>query len=475
MKIWGSANILTPIEIEEIERRAFYILSKIGVRIDHPEIRKHLRKFGALESGSVLFFPEKIVEDLLLSSRRIDYDFSESFECSAGAYPQFFLPPGSRKPVNYSLKNMENMIRLADYLENIDIIYSGLGIPADTGIRSFELYQKLMRWKYFKRVVSPVASFKPYHDGPGLISSGNMVKHSLEFGGIMASEEGGDIIDYTYGDVYINSPLYFDRCQAGIFWELYINGCHCDVGTVMSMGGSAPVTFHSALPLQLAEILFINFLQRFFYEIPVLTFASVLAPIDMGRGIFRYGRPELSIAISAMGQIARKYGTLFNCCSYFCDAKLPSSEAGMQKTASAIAAVYAGAYGIGTAGLLSTDEIVSPEQLVIDAEFSGAIKRLAANINIIDTPEEFEMIEMVGHGGSFTGETDTAANYKANWNPDFFSKEVLSGWLSGDQKIDIDYAGEIYAKALEEHERIYIREITEKKILKLIKRVEKDS
>ena len=469
MKVWGSAEVLSPEEIKEIEQRAFFILSNIGVRVDHPEIRKRLKESGASEKENILFFPGKVVEDFLKAGSRIEYDFSRSFECSAGAYPQFFLPPGKRTPVPCKLKNMEDMVRLADCLDNIDVVYSGLGMPADVDNRVFELYQKLIRWKYFRKVKSPVSVFKPYHDGPSLTSSRQRVKHFLEFGEIMASEEGGVIGDYIYGDVYINSPLYFDKNQSEIFWEYFINGCHCDVGSVMSLGGTAPVTFSSALPLQLAELLFINILQRIFYGIPVLNFVSVLAPLDMKKGLFQYGRPELSIAISAMGQIARKYGALFNCSSFYCDAKLPSSEAGMQKTISAVAAVYAGSYGIGSAGLLSVDEVASPEQLIIDSEFAGAVKRLAKGIDIINYPEELEMIDRVGHGGSFIGEVNTARYYRENWLPQFFSKEMLSGWLGGEHKIDTDYARDIYSEILKTHDKIYIKESTEKKILKFIK------
>ncbi len=475
MKIWGSANILSEKEIESIEYRASHILSNIGFRVDHKEIRKLLKESGALEKENILFFPDKIIDEFLYTSTRIDYDFSTEFECSAGAYPQFFLPAGKKTPVLYCIEDMEKMIRLADFLDNIDIVYSGLGIPEDINIRSFELYQKLLRWKYFKRVVSPVSNFKTYHDGPSLISAGETVRYAIEFGGIMAEEEGGIAADYTYGDVYFNSPLYFDRKQAEIFWELYRNGCHCDVGTVMTLGGSAPVTLASALPLQLAEIIFINILQRVFYGIPVLSFASVLAPLDMKKGIFQYGRPELSIAISAMGQLARKYGALFNCCSYFCDAKLPSSEAGMQKTISAISAVYAGSYGIGPGGLLSIDEVISPEQLIIDSEFAGAIKRFSKSTDILEDSEEFEAIKKAGFGGSFIGDPVTAKRFKENWQPHFFSNENLSEWLAGEHRIDTDYATEIYLKMLRDHDRVYIRDTTEKKLLKLIERLNKDN
>ncbi len=475
MKVWGSAEVLAAGEIEEIEQRAFFILSNTGIRVEHQGIRKRLKEFGASEKENILFFSSKDVGDFLQAGSRIGYDFSRSFECAAGAYPQFFLTPGERTPVPFKMKNMEEMVKLADCLDNIDVIYSCLGIPHDMDIRVFELYQKLVRWKYFRRVKSPVSRFKPYHDGPSMISSRQMVKHFLEFGEIMASEEGGDISDYTYGDVYINSPLYFDKDQAAIFWELYINDCHCDVGSVMSLGGTAPVTFSSALPLQLAEILFINMLQWVFYRIPVLNFVSVLAPLDMKKGVFQYGRPELSIAISAMGQIARKYGALFNCSSFYCDAKLPSSEAGMQKTLSAVAAVYAGSYGIGSAGLLSVDEVASPEQLIIDAEFAGAIKRFAKGIDIVDRPGEFEMIDRVGHGGSFIGEVNTARYYKENWIPQFFSKDMLSGWLADERKIDIDHARDIYSEILKTHDKIYIKDSTEKKLIKLIKKAVKES
>ena len=137
---------------------------------------------------------------------------------------------------------------------------------------------------------------------------------------IMVSEENGNFRDYCFGDLHLLSPLCFDRIQSDIFLYLYKKGGACRVGSILTLGGTTPVTFATALPLQFAETLF--------------------------------GKPELSVTNLAIGHIARKYGASYLCNSYLCDAKLPSSEAGMQKTISAVSAILAGSKSFGCAGLL---------------------------------------------------------------------------------------------------------------------------
>jgi len=464
MTVWGSAQILTQSEIECIEAEAFRLLSEVGVRVEHEELLQALQEAGARTDGQVVRFPHFWMERFLRESQRVEEDFSSAFECSAGAYPQFFLPPGSQTPQPHSLATMGGMVRLADRLPNIDIVYSGMGIPSDVPPRTIELHQRLLRWKYFKPYRHPLAGFRPHHNGPSVVTEPSMCRYAAEMGEIMASDQGGSPRDYCYADTYLNSPLYFNRKEAELFFTLQGLDLHCDVGTVVTLGGSGPVTFSAALPLQLAEILFVNALQRIFYGEGTLNFAAVLAPIDMRRGTFRYGRPELSLGILAMGQLARRYGALFNACSFFCDAPLPSAAAGWQKATSALSAVFAGSTGTGTCGLLSVDEVGSPEQLIIDSEYAGALKRLARGSSLREGDSATELAAQVGHGGNFLAEPHTAEHCRELWEPGLF----------GSAAIEPELIRELWEQSLRDSGPGYIREDTEKALRQVIRKAERE-
>jgi len=472
MKIWGSADILNEKEMDLIENGMFEIFSEVGFKVEHTKILNSLKEAGAIVKNDRVLFSRKWLTNFLIESKRVDIDYSGNFDCWAGGFPQFYLPPGKKTPVFHTLESCEIMVKIADYLENIDVINSCMGIPGDIDGKIMELYQRLLVWKYFKKPKHFIQEYKPFHKGVSLVSSIEMCPLIFEMAELMKTEEGGEIQDYCFADLYLISPLFFDKLQGDIFWYLYEKGCHSDISTVLTLGGSAPVTFSAALPLQLAEIIFCNILQRIFFNINIIHMTNILAPLDMKTGLFQYGRPELSIGILAMGQLARRYGALFSCGSYYCDAKLPSSEAGMQKALSAVSCIFAGATGIGVAGLLSVDEVSSPEQLIIDSEFAGALKKFARSSEITVKEEDLEMIKRVGPGGNYFAEMHTVKHFKELWEPNFFSGINLSSWLKNDCRIDVDYAREIYKNVRKDNGRIYIKDSTEKSLINIIKKAE---
>jgi len=469
MKIWGSADILSDKEMDLIENGMFTIFSEVGFKVGHTKILNRLREAGAIFKNDRVLFSKKWIKKFLFDSKRIDIDFSANFDCWAGGFPQFYLPPGKSTPVFHTLNSCETMVKVADFLENIDVINSCMGVPGDVDIRVMELYQRILVWKYFKRPEHYIEKYKPFHKGVSLISSIEICPYIFEIAELMQAEEGGLIQD-CFADLYLISPLFFDSRQGDIFWYLYERGCHSDVSTVLTLGGSAPVTFSAALPLQLAEIIFCNILQRVFFNIEILHLTNILAPLDMKTGLFQYGRPELSIGILAIGQFARRYGAIFSCGSYYSDARLPSVEAGMQKALSAVSCIFAGATGVGVAGLLSVDEVASPEQLIIDSEFAGALKKFARSTETIVKEEDLEMIKKVGPCGNYFAEMHTVEHFRELWEPSIFSSGNLSSWQKNGSKIDLDLAREIYKEALESSDRVYIKESTEKSLINITKK-----
>ena len=61
----------------------------------------------------------------------------------------------------------------------------------------------------------------------------------------------------------------------------------------------------------------------------------------------------------------------------------PSFEAGMQRALTAIPTLIAGGVNIDS-GLLSTDEICSPIQMILDNESIGALKRFVTEFEVTE-------------------------------------------------------------------------------------------
>ena len=119
MKIWGSADILNKKEMDLIENGMFEILSEVGFKVEHTKILNSLKEAGAIVKNDRVLFSRKWLTNFLIESKRVDIDYSGNFDCWAGGFPQFYLPPGKKTPVFHTLESCEIMVKIADYLENI--------------------------------------------------------------------------------------------------------------------------------------------------------------------------------------------------------------------------------------------------------------------------------------------------------------------------------------------------------------------
>ena len=208
-------------------------------------------------------------------------------------------------------------------------------------------------------------------------------------------------------------------------------------------------------------------LSRIFFDRKVLQFRSWVSVLDMKKAMYPYGRPELALMHLAMGQLANFYHATFSAV-FSADAKVLSSEAGMQKAMGAICGIMAGARSLIAPGFLSVDEILSPVQLVIDNEFIGALKRLSEGFQVDKDKVAFNLIKEVGPGGFFTGTEHTVKYYrKEHWQPEIFSREMYRSWMSGDRKTDVERAADICKQILKEYHPVGIKEKTEKELRKV--------
>lgn len=464
MKVWGTAKVLNKKEIELISENALKILSEIGIKVPHNIMLEVLNDFGAIVDREKQFarFPQKLIADFFAASEKVKKDCYYPITFHGGAYPEYYMLPRTTKVQRHTLKTVADMTRLADYLDNVDDVRT-MGVPSDVPPILAPLYMRLITWKYSKRGHS------------GQIQITKICPYAVEMGEIMAENEGGKLSDYVYLDIELISPLQVGREEAQQFVYFWKRGLRVNVGNIITAGGTGPATLAGALSLNLAENLFINILDRVFYNQKMLHFYCSVTVLDMKTAAFRYGRPELGLTHLAMGQIARHHGGSFNANSFLGDAKVPSCEMGMQKGLNAIPAILAGSRSLGTLGLLSVDEIGSPIQLIIDNEFAGALKRFNRGFEVNGETLAFDLIKRAGPGGLFTGTMHTVEHYKReHWQPSIFSREMYNSWLRGDGKVDVERAQDIYDRVLQKHHRVYIKEETEKKLLKVIDKAKRD-
>lgn len=473
MRILGSADVLTESEIELIIAHALRIMEEVGVRIPNERVLTMLAEHGVrvnLET-EMAYFPRPVVERFIEESepappifRTMTPDDPETrlfFE--AGAYPQYYADPRTGEVREHTCQTVIEMTHLADRLPNITSIYGGMGVASDVPAQLGPLYMRLFLWKYSRK------------GWCGKVELAELLPYITEMCQIMADTQGRPLSDYMAFDFQMISPLQFGREELRIFLYFWERGLPAYPGQILSSGGTSPATLAGTMALQLAEQLTINFAARVFWGLKHLRMGNSATVIDLKTGTFQYGRPELALTHLAYGQIARHFRASFHANCFLGDAKAPSCEIGMQKALNAIPAILAGSRQLGTVGLLSVDEIASPIQLIIDHEYAGALQRLANGFEINEETLAFDVIKEVGPGGNFMGEVHTARHFrKEHWQPTLFSREMYNAWLSGDRKIDVERARDVYEAIMAQEPKVYIDEETEKALLGVIERAKRD-
>lgn len=461
MRLNAEIKVLSDIEIEIIIDSAMQILLNTGISIENDEILIKLSEFGGIADLNKrnIKFDKSFVRRFIDESQRVSWaDNISKFTAGVEIFKGYYLDPADEEYKEWTIPRFMDYIKLAKGLPNIDRIWM-LGCPL-TGIpmNLQPLYEKLYCWKYGLT-------------GGNSIWDTALCPKIFYMWEVFAEETGKNISELYNGTVYLISPLTFAKEEADQFVWFYKKGLATTVGTLGSLGGTAPVTIAGALALHIAENLFINILNRAFFGTKTLHFVSYMSALDMSTAAFQYGRPEQPLFNIACAQIAKSLGTSFEGHCGLSDAKVPGHEAGVQKLSSALFNAMACGTGYIAAGLLGVDEIFSPVQMILDNEITGYLNRITAGFDVNVESLASDVIGEVGTGGTFLDTDHTALNFRESlWLPSIWSKEMLSPWLNKNSKTDIDMAKEKYFNVISNNDdlKTYISENAENELLKII-------
>jgi trimethylamine--corrinoid protein Co-methyltransferase len=457
-------RVLDDAEIEAVVNGACRMLEKTGVRVENPDILRRLAEFGAQVDGQTMRarFSRSLLDTVLAGAARVDWeDRPVRFSAAAEIYQGYYLDPRDDGFKPWTMQRLLEYVQVARALPHVESV-SMLGCPLlETPVLLQPLYEKLYAWKYGI-------------GGGQSIWETRLCPFILDMWQVYADATGTPVADIFNGTVYLISPLKFGSVEAEQFMFFVRAGLRPRVGALGSLGGTTPVTLAGALALHLAEQLFINILERAFFDgAATLHLGNSLAVLDMATGAFQYGRPESTLLSVAAAQVARHLGAAFSAHGGLSDAKVPGNEAGMQKVSSAIFNALSYGHGHLVAGLLGVDEICSPVQLILDDHVTGALKRVAAGLAVDETAVALDLVDEVGPGGSFLATEHTARNFRGSmWLPRLWSREMYSVWNTSGRKNDVDRAKERFFQIITEGKPLetFISEETEHRLLAIIRR-----
>jgi len=468
----GSWNLtyLSKDEIYKIHQASLDILSEIGIKVDHMEIHKKMKEHGAEEtSDHRLLLSNEIVEEAIKKSckKYTIYARNPKHNLEVGNGKPRFLSSGGQVWIVNSLRkerrkptvnDLQHAITIGDALENINIV-GAMVIPQDIplGVRSVYVYSELIK-RSSKVVFSWIEDPR----------EATFVLRMFEvISGGEDEHKKKPMIWYFCEPI---SPLKFRYESLEILRLFCSKGLPVTFGPMVQAGSTGPVTLAGTLALENAEILAgVTIAQILSPGIPV-EYGGIPHIADMRNLNISFGSPEQIIMAIAMVQIGKSYGFPVHVNTGLTDSNIPDAQAGLEKCASMLASALAGAELFGHLGIAGADQGASLEQLIIDNEIAGYVKRVLKGFEVNEETLALNLIKERHGIGSFTGTKHTLKHMrKEQWFPELLNRDPWENWVSKGSKDLLIKAAEAKDRILKEHEIEKLDQQLEKEINRIVK------
>lgn len=446
----ASLRILSERDIENIKSASMQILSEVGLQVDHPHILNLLKDRGLPTSGSTVLFNEKIVEDAVRqSTKRYTIharDSSKSVHVGSGELR--FLSSGGQRwlvdPINKTRRrpskdDLREAIRLADGLENINIVGAML-IPEDISLlgRAVYVYSELL-----KNSSKPIFSWVEHSaDAKGVLQLLELVA-----GGAEALSER----PLTWYFCEPVSPLRFAREPLEILRIFCEKNLPVSFGPMVQAGLSGPVTLAGTMMQTNAEILAGVTIAQILNPGTPVEYGAVCHIADMRIGDISFGSPEQGLMAAALAQVGASYGFAVHVNTGLTDAITPDAQSGIEKATTMAISAMGGAEMFGHLGIAGADQGASLEQLVIDDEIAGYVKRLIKGTEVNAETLAVEVVREAASKSYLSNRHTIKHARSEQWFPRILSRTRWENWIENGGKDLLSIARERKQRILTEH------------------------
>lgn len=428
----GFATLATSAQLEAIEAAALGILDGVGLAVDNPRLIEKLAAAGfRADAAGRHRVPRAASKRFLADLRRVNGNAftvdpppaeapSSRITLDASWYALYYLDPDCRNPEPFTIARHAETLHLIEALRGQGLRSTWVAQAADV---PGPLRPLMQYWVAGRCLADPLLD--------NLLQSPVSLPYELA----MAEALDRPIRD---GNVHVCSPLRLAGesvdcvVQAGDHFQAL------HVGSMPTAGSTASIRPGEALALAAAETIGAAILLEAALGLPA-RFGIGVHPASMRTLMIAFGSPEQYL----LQVLAAQVDAFFHGCGWrpWCGdlhvgACLPDIQAAVEKTAVFAAGANWGTRHFTGAGVLGTDEIFSPEQLLLDLEIRSHFERIAAGWDVECDPERaLAEVQEALENRSFAALDSTAALHRqAYWSPEFFFRGSLANWRASGMK-----------------------------------------
>ncbi|MCK4353448.1 trimethylamine methyltransferase family protein [candidate division WOR-3 bacterium] len=467
MKYRPRLKILSDKLLIDIIDEAFYILERVGVKIENKEALNLLKETGAKIKNQRVYISENLARKCLKttpSSIKI-YDRNSklklnlkgnNFHFVPGSAALFVLDSDTREIRRPTTEDYIKYAKLTNYLTYIDAQSTAI-IPRDVPYNIADRYRLYLSLLY----------------GTKPIITGTFTKDSFSpmvdmLMAVRGSKENLKSKPLAIFDVCPSPPLKWSDLTCQCLIDCAKAGIPAELVSMPLAGAAAPVTLSGSLVQHTAESLSGIVIGQLANPGTPIIYGGSPAIFDMKSGTTPMGAIETMMMDMAYVQIGKKLKLPTHTYMGLSDSKTLDSQSGIESGIGIILSALAGVNVISGPGMLGFENCQSLEKLVIDNEICGMAKRLIEGIVKRESPMAKDIIS----GIEFLKSPSTIKWFKKEQflPSNIIDRKEIEEWGRGGNKSSTERAKEEVKKILSIYKPVPLNKDIQKELQKIIKK-----
>jgi len=440
--------------IEQIIEEGFALLMNPGIQVKNDEALSLLAESGAqvdMES-KIAKIPEKIARQALesrpsefflynLDGEQVVQYGGDSVQFTPGSGGITILDRETQKQRQALTEDFVNFVKLVEMLPQVDAqstVFITCDVPKEIG----DLYRLYLALNYMR---------KPIITGAFEKETWWTMKDMLV--AVMGSEEVLAAKPVAVFDACPSPPLKWSDITCQNLIDCANHDIPAQLISMPMAGATAVVTLAGAVVQHTAECLSGVTIHQLANPGAPVVWGGSPATFDMRKGTTPMGAIGTWMINCAYIEVGKALGMPTHSYLGMTDAKIVDAQCGLESSSTFFAAL-AGANMISGPGMMDYESCLSYEKMAIDAEILGMAKRLVAGIDGRQTPIALDVIQELGHDGSYLSHPHTIKWFRKElYTPsEVIDRDSLEAWEKKGSKSTWDRAKERVDSLLKQYQ-----------------------
>lgn len=476
MALKSRMEVLTKEDLMRVHEATLKILRETGVVFHNDEAIEVFKKHGAKVENKTVYISGEMVDQALstaprsfrMQARNDKYSLTvgEGFLIQPNVGPVYIqdLDRGRREA---TLEDYANIQKLCQASDVVDLVGT---IPVDpSDVKSNDKYLMMM-YEALKNSEKPVIGF---------CANTQQVREQLDMVEIAMGGKPGYLLENHCTAVLVNSlsPLAYAPDTLETMIEYAKRNQVILLAPCIMAGVSGPISLLGTAVLQNTETIAGLVLVQLINPGAPLVYATASTSGYMKEATYAAGSPEAMLINTASLQMGLDFYKLpVRTMSGITHSKTVDCQAGYETMQSLLMGMMSGAQmSVQSLGVLDAIMTTSYEKFIIDEELIRRVRRISQGIDTSDEALAVDVIQEVGHTGTYLTHMSTFEKFRSLWTPTVSDWGNYTDWVNNGSEDVVVRANRKFKQVLENAPETLLDGETDKALLDYIEKAKAHS